>query len=229
MKKNIVLFLFLTFNFAHGQSVNIWFRTTFSYSFKNNISVDAEFQHRRQQGFEGNHPLHKNLVFSIRSWMHYSFDNNGKLHLSPLAYYKLYAPIQKIEDESVPAQKELRSSLGYSYQHKFTDKFSVNGRAMLEYRIFLQNNNWFRQRSRIGAKYQINDVYGLVFQEEILFNLNELFKKNFYDQNRITLGVQKKTNKQNYELGYMYVYRLPQRSSDQFSDHNFYINLTFHL
>lgn len=188
-----------------------------------------EFQHRRQQGFEDDHPLHKNLVFSARPWVHYSFDNNGKLHLAPLAYYKLYAPIQKIEDESRPAQKELRSSLGYSYQYKLTDKFSVNGRAMLEYRIFLQNNNWFRQRSRLGAKYQINDVYGLVFQEEILLNLNEFFKTNFYDQNRITLGVQKKTRKQNYELGYMYVDRLPQRSSDHFSDHNFYINLIFYL
>lgn len=229
MKKILFLLFFLTANLMHGQNVNTWFRTTLSKELYSQLSVDLELQHRRQQSFDHQNPFTKNLVYAVRPWINYTFKNESKLHFSPLAYYQLYPTIQKEEDLEKSVQKELRSSLASTFLFPIAPNLSFYARTMLEYRLFLHNNNWFRHRNRVEVKYRFHSKYAVLLQEEILLNLNQLANKNRYDQNRITLGVSKASTVFNYELGYSYVHRMPQKSNFYISDHNFYVNFRMKL
>ena len=77
------------------QHYNAWFRSTLSVPVGNKFKIDNEFQHRRQNGFENKNMFDKNLMFTLRSWVHYQHKEDIKFSFSPFAYFSHYKIIQK--------------------------------------------------------------------------------------------------------------------------------------
>lgn len=69
---------------------NAWIRMTLGFSATKRIKIEAELQHRRQNGIENSDMLDKNLLFSVRTWIHYQYKPWFRLSASPFAGYRHY-------------------------------------------------------------------------------------------------------------------------------------------
>ena len=70
---------------------NVWFRSTLSVPVGNKFKIDTEFQHRRQNGFENKNMFDKNLMFTLRSWVHYQHKEDIKFSFFAI---RLFFPLQ---------------------------------------------------------------------------------------------------------------------------------------
>lgn len=87
-------------------------------------------------------------------------------------------------------QIELRPHLGFGYQQKISEKFSVNHRIKSEFRFFEQENGRFeygnnRTRYMLNVQYRFLPKFTLSAFDEIHLNIGKKIVKNVFDQNRI--------------------------------------------
>lgn len=215
-------------NLCPAQShFNAWFRITSAYNLNQYFRLDAEFQHRRQNGFENHNPLDKNLMFTFRSWLHYRYSKSLKFSVSPFAYFSNYRIIQTPADETAKPLKEIRFSLAAEWQQVLYRKNLLFFRSALEYR----NIEGFtlpvlRLRNRIGYKYRISEKISPGIYNEFLTNVSGLSGPHWFDHNRTAATLEIRLSKQaKVDVGYIYIYRLPLNRNHYAREHVLFLNL----
>jgi len=209
---------------------NTWFRTTVSVPAGKKITVDAEWQHRRQDGFTNSNMLNKNLLFSFRNWINYKYNKQVTFSLSPFAYFSNYHIIQKLSDETAAPSHEIRFSGALMVQNEFVSRFIFTGRTAIEYRLPDNSNNIIRARERLGLGYGFSSRYKLTVFNEVLVNVMGTTKNHFFDHNRIGIDVEYKPARLvKLDLGYIYIARLPLGNIDLLNEHDIFLNLSFQL
>ena len=113
------------------QHYNAWFRSTLSVPVGNKFKIDNEFQHRRQNGFENKNMFDKNLMFTLRSWVHYQHKEDIKFSFSPFAYFSHYKIIQKKNDEVASPNNEIRFSAAIELHHVIVKRFYIVDRTAI--------------------------------------------------------------------------------------------------
>lgn len=210
---------------------NAWFRATSSVPVANKLKIDNEFQHRRQNGFDNTNMFDKNLMFTFRNWLHYQHNKKVKLSVSPFAYFVNYKIIQKQADETVKPNKEVRFSLALSTQHLILKKTYVVDRTIIEYRLFQGNQpNLVRLRTRLGFRYDFTEKIQLSFSDEVLLNIAGTTYEHLFDHNRVGFDLEYGILPGlKLDMGYLYIVRLPTKSTTKLYENNFFINLTYLL
>lgn len=208
---------------------NAWIRMTLSFSATKRIKIDAELQHRRQNGFENSDMLDKNLLFSARTWLHYQYKPWFRLSASPFAYYRHYKPIIHKSDETAGAAEELRFALAAEVRSKIKEKIAVLYRISLEYR-FLNNypSSIVRIRNRLGLQYTINPKLNMVAYDEFFINARGVNREHIFDHNRIAVSFEYEVKpKLKLEAGYMYITRLPLQAGNLLYENNIFLNVAY--
>uniref|UniRef100_F4C757 DUF2490 domain-containing protein n=1 Tax=Sphingobacterium sp. (strain 21) TaxID=743722 RepID=F4C757_SPHS2 len=210
---------------------NAWFRSTLSVPVGEKFKVDNEFQHRRQNGFENENMLDKNLMFTYRTWVHYQHSEDVKFSVSPFAYFQHYRIIQNHSDETAKPNSEVRFSTAVELQHELLDRFYIVDRSALEYRIFSSNQpDITRLRNRFGFRYDFTERLKVGIFDELLFNLSGTTYHHFFDHDRLGLNVEYKVlSNLKFDIGYMHIARLPLASTTKLYEDNLYLNLTYQL
>lgn len=210
---------------------NAWVRMTLSSYATKRIKIDAELQHRRQNGFENSDMLDKNLLFSARTWIHDQYKPWFRLSASPFACYRHYKPIIHKSDETAGAAEELRFALAAELRPKITGKIALLYRLSLEYRLL---NNYpssiVRLRNRLGLQYTIHPKLGMVVYDEFFMNAGGVNREHIFDHNRIAMGFEYEVKpKLKLEAGYMYITRLPLQSGNLLYENNLFLNVSYAL
>lgn len=213
------------------QHYNAWFRGTLSVPVGKKFKIDNEFQHRRQNGFENENLLDKNLMLAYRTWVQYQHNEDVKFSLSPFAYFSNYKIIQKQSDEVVSPNSEIRFSAAVELQHIIVKKFYVVDRTAIEYRMFDNNQSDItRLRNRFGFRYNFTEKLKLSIYDELLFNLSDTTQHHFYDHDRIGLTLEYKVLPYlKFDFGYIHIARLPLTSTTKLHENNIFLNLTYQL
>ncbi|RQP08362.1 MAG: DUF2490 domain-containing protein [Parapedobacter sp.] len=210
---------------------NAWFRSTLSIPVGEKFKIDNEFQHRRQNGFENENMLDKNLMFTYRNWVHYQHSEDVKFSVSPFAYFKHYRIIQNHSDETARPNSEVRFSAAVELQHEILKRFYIVDRSAVEYRIFSNNQSDItRLRNRFGFRYDFTEKLKVGIFDELLFNLSGTTYHHFFDHDRLGLNVEYKVlSNLKFDIGYMHIARLPLASTTKLYEDNLYLNLTYQL
>ena len=209
---------------------NAWFRGTLGIPINNKIKVDAELQHRRQNGFDKCNPLDKNLMLSLRNWVHYQHNDNLKFTVSPFAYFYHYRIIQKQDDENMKPSNEVRFSAAVELQQPIFRKFYVANRTTVEYRMFNNGQNITRARYRFGGRYEFSRRLKTIGYDEVFLNVSGVSSVHFFDQNRISISLEYKISSQwKFDAGYMYLTRSRQSNNSFLYENNILLNLTYEL
>ncbi len=213
------------------QHYNVWFRGTLSVPVGKKFKIDNEFQHRRQNGFENENLLDKNLMLAYRTWVQYQHNEDVKFSLSPFAYFSNYKIIQKQSDEVVSPNSEIRFSAAVELQHIIVKKFYVVDRTAIEYRMFDNNQSDItRLRNRFGFRYDFTEKLKLSIYDELLFNLSGTTQHHFFDHDRIGLTLEYKILPYlKFDIGYIHIARLPLTSTTKLQENNIFLNLTYQL
>jgi len=211
--------------------LNAWFRGTVSIPVGSKIKVDAEFQHRRQNGFDNRDMLDKNLMFTFRNWIHYQHNSAFKFSLSPFAYFSNYKIIQKNADETAASNSEIRFSAAVELHREMVKRFYIIDRTAAEYRLFQNNQpDITRLRNRLGFRYHFTNIFKLSVFDEILVNVAGTTHIHFFDQNRMGLDLEYNVLPSlKFDVGYMYIDRLPLISSTRLNEKNIFLNLTYQM
>lgn len=206
-----------------------WFRITGDLSLSNKIRIDAELQHRRQNGFESYNPFDKPLMLAFRGWIHYQRSENFRYSFSPFAWFANYRIVRQPADETTKPGNEMRVSAAADGQHKIPGKWSMLGRSAIEYRIFENNQpDIIRVRNRLGIRYDFSAQVRLSVYDELLFNIAGTSTNHFFDHNRIGVMMEQKISRGlKLEAGYIYVNRLPVTNDMELTEHNFILNIIF--
>ncbi len=227
-----VAWLFTASEFrAQQPHQNAWMRTTLSYDAGSKIKIDGEFQHRRQSGFESNDCLDKELMYTLRSWVHYQHNEWVKFSVSPFAYFSHHRIIQQETDLSSDPVREMRISAAVDLQHGIFKKFFLTDRNAMEYRIFQGSaNNITRMRNRLGVRYDFAPTLKAGIYEELFVNLSGTTTYYFFDHKRNVVFLDyTPVRGLRVETGYAYTIRLPPGNLKKIKENNFYLNLTFLL
>lgn len=208
-----------------------WFRGTLSVPVSEKFKVDNEFQHRRQNGFESENMLDRNLMFTYRAWVNYQHSENVKFSVSPFAYFKHYRIIQNRLDETAEPNSEVRFSAAVELQHEILKRFYIVDRSAVEYRIFSnRQSDITRLRNRFGFRYDFTKKLKVGIFDELLFNLSGTTYHHFFDHDRLGLNVEYKVlSNLKFDIGYMHIARLPLVSTTKLYEDNLYLNLTYQL
>lgn len=230
--KSFILLLILLLSWTHVDAqnqTNSWMRATLSIPVKEHFIIDAEIQHRRQNGFNNDNLFDKNLVFSYRNWVHYQRQPGIKFSLSPLAYYSNYKMIISQADADANPSSEIRFSGAMELKHQLGRQIDVSGRSAFEYRIFDGNqNDILRFRNKLGLLYSISESWKMNAFMEILVNLSGTEMAHFLDHNRFGANVEYHPTKNiKLELGYMYITRLPKINIQKIGENTFFLNFTY--
>jgi len=213
------------------QHYNVWFRGTLSVPVGRKFKIDNEFQHRRQNGFGNTNLFDNNLMFTFRNWVHYQHNDDVKFSLSPFAYFSNYKIIQKQAEENATPNNEIRFSAAVELQHSVLKKFYVVDRTAIEYRIFNGNQSDItRLRNRFGFRYDFTEKIKLSLFDELLFNLSGTTQHHFFDHNRLGIDFEYKVKPYlKFDIGYIYITRLPLTSTTKLHENNIFLNLTYQL
>src|SRR5690554_3569418 len=92
------------------QHYNAWFRSTLSFPVGKKFKIDTEFQHRRQNGFENKNMFDKNLMFTLRSWVHYQHKEVKKFSFCHLANFSNNRIIKTKKTKTETQNNEIRFS-----------------------------------------------------------------------------------------------------------------------
>src|SRR5690606_2005803 len=213
------------------QHYNAWFRSTLSISVGKKFKIDNEFQHRRQNGFENENLLDKNLMLAYRTWVQYQHNEDVKFSLSPFAYFSNYKIIQKQSDEVVSPNTEIRFSAAVEVQHEIFKKLYVIDRNALEYRISSNSQSDItRLRARFGVRYEFTEHIKLTVFDELFFNVAGTPIEHVFDHDRIGLTLEYKVLPYlKFDIGYIYITRLPLTSTTKLHENNIFLNVTYQL
>lgn len=209
--------------------INSWFRTTLSIPVTEKIKTDIELQHRRQNDFEGDNLFGKNLMYSFRTWIFYRQDEDMVYGISPFAYFSNYKMIQKESDAGESPANEYRFSATIELQHELADKFFIVDRTALEYRFFEGTmENVIRLRNRLSFRYDFNADYNIAVGNEILLNASGSDARHIFDHNRIFTNFSYRLNSElKFDMGYIYISRLPRNNVEVVEESNLYLNFTY--
>lgn len=225
-----VIWLCFAQNLQAQHHQNAWFRSTISVQIKPKIELEAEFQHRRQSGFESVNRLGENLMFSYRSWIHYPLNKDVKVSLSPFAYFVNYKIIEQPLDAVTESKSEIRFSAAIALQHELFSNFFINHRSATEYRVFENSANITRLRNRLGLRYDVNEKLKLGLYDELLFNIHGTTTSHFLDHNRIGLSITYQLlSDLKVETGYMQISRLPIASENKLQESNLLLHFTYQV
>ena len=233
IKINTIIFIvtlaFFAPKISAQEHTNSWFRTTLSISVTEKIKTDIELQHRRQNDFESNNLFDKNLMYTFRTWMYYKQNKDVVYALSPFAYFSNYKIIQKQSDAIVKPTNEYRFTASVELQHELANKFFVVDRTALEYRVFEGSiENVIRLRNRLAFRYDINTKYNIALSDEILINTTGTDAQHIFDHNRLFSNFSFKPKPSlKFDVGYIYISRLPKSNNDLVDESNFYLNFTY--
>lgn len=210
---------------------NAWIRMTLAFSATKRIKADAELQHRRQNGYENQSMLDKNLLFSGRTWIHYQYKPWFRLSASPFACYRHYKPIIHKSDETAAAAKELRFALAAELRPKITEKIAMLYRISLEYRLLNHYpSSIIRIRNRLGLMYRFNQKLSMLAYDEFFMNARGANHEHVFDHNRIAISFEYEVKpKLKLEAGYMYVARLPLQANHLLYENNIFLNVAYTL
>ena len=213
------------------EHTNSWFRTTVSIPVTEKIKTDVELQHRRQNDFESNNFFDKNLMYTFRTWIYYKQNNDVVYAISPFAYFSNYKTIQKENDALAKPTNEYRFSASVELQHELATKFFIVDRTALEYRVFESSmKNVVRLRNRMAFRYDFNLKYNIAFGDEILINAKGTDVQHIFDHNRIFIYFSYKLKSSlKFDIGYIYISRLPKSNTNLIEENNFYLNFTYTL
>jgi hypothetical protein len=224
----------LLIGFVHLQSIysqehtNAWLRSTLRLTlYHDKVYLDNEFQHRRQNGFGNNNPLDKSLLNSYRIWIHYQFNKNNKLSISPFSYFSSHPLIVEQKDEQANIRSEKRFALAYLWTPNLTTKVKFIARTAIELRIF-NNNFLFRTRYRFGLTYQPFEKMRFVFYGESFLHCPSGFENNIFDQLRTVAMLECKISKSlKVELGFMPAFRQSTFYESKWYERNILAYLTY--
>lgn len=216
---------------AQQDHCNAWARTTLSYSVSPKIKIDGEFQHRRQSGFGNKDCLEDDLMYTLRSWIHYQHNESVKFSVSPVAYFSHHRIIQQESDVLADPVREIRFSAAADLQHELFRKFFVTARNAAEYRIFRNNTpDITRMRNRLGVRYDFMPGLKAGFYGELFVNLSGSATYYFFDHKRKAFTLEYSlTPWIKVETGYIHIIRLPPGNLAKIRENNLFLNLTFLL
>lgn len=210
---------------------NTWFRTTVSYHVSEKVKADVELQHRRQNGFENDNILDKNLMYSFRGWLHYQYSSNTGFSVAPFAYFINYPIIQNVSGESANPFHEIRFAAAIDNRNKIMEKWGLLERSALEYRI--PDNSiprTLRLRNRLRLQYAVSSKLDLSLSDELFCNIAGVSTSHFFDHNRVGLTLEYRISPgMKLEAGYIYIIRLPLADDILRREHNIMMNFTFQL
>lgn len=234
LKKNSALLLLVglfSMNIYSQKHTNSWFRTTFSIPVTEKIKTDIELQHRRQNDFESDNLLDKNLMYTIRTWIYYKQNKDVVYAISPFAYFSNYKIIQKESDAVAKPTNEYRFTASIELQHQLANKFCVVDRTAIEYRVFEGSiENTTRLRNRLAFRYDFNSKYNLAIGDEILVNTTGTDAQHMFDHNRAFTNLSYKPNSAvKFDIGYIYISRLTKTNVDLIEESNIFLNFTYTL
>jgi hypothetical protein len=221
------------FNFAQiVPHLNFWGRISISNSFSEKFRGKIEFQHRRQNdiAFPNMNLFDKKLLNSVRTWVHYQHREDISFSLSPFAYYWHNSIIVNESDRFNPTIKEIRFSAAVDLKHEIVKNLWLVDRACFEYRLFNNNPDIIRMRTRLGLRYEFNKKWNITLFDEIFLNLAGSLPSNMFDHDRIAALLNyKPTENIRIETGYIFISRLPKASDEFLHENNFMIHLYFTL
>jgi hypothetical protein len=230
----IILVVIVTFfapKTVAQEHTDSWFRTTLSIPITEKIKTDIELQHRRQNDFENDNLFDKNLMYTFRTWLYYKQNKDVVYAISPFAYFSNYKIIQKESDAVAKPTNEYRFTASIELQHLLATKFYIVDRTAIEYRVFEGSiENTTRLRNRLAFRYDFNSKYNLAIGDEILVNTTGTDAQHMFDHNRAFTNLSYKPNSAvKFDIGYIYISRLPKSNIDLIEESNFYINFTYTL
>lgn len=210
---------------------NMWMRTTLGYSIHEKVSVETEFQHRRQNGYENVNMFRKALMYSFRNWWHYQHNPQLKISFSPFAYYQHYPIIREQKDCDEGYRSEIRVSTAAEYRHPLSEKFSLLNRGAAEYRIFEKKPvPVSRARYRLGISYSIHDNVKLIVYDELLVNLSGVKTGHLLDHNRSGFQVEYEIFQGfRLDIGYIHINRLPLTGKPLLRENNLVVNIGYKI
>jgi len=210
---------------------NAWFRGTVSASLHPKMRMEAEVQHRRQNGFENDNMLHKPLMHSFRTWIHYQHNDALRFSVSPFACFSNNGIIQQKEDEWLLPNHEIRFTAAIELKKPLMHKLHYIIRPGIEYRWFRERNDKIsRARNKFGLKYEIAKKLNALVYDELLLNVSGVSSDHFFDHNRLGVLMEYKlSQKIKAELGYIYIHRLPLKHDIYLAENNAIMNITYHL
>ena len=213
------------------EHTNSWFRITISIPVTEKIKTDIELQHRRQNNFESDNLFDKNLMYTFRMWVYYKQNKDVVYAISPFAYFSNYKIIQKESDAVAKPTNEYRFSASIELQHELATKFFIIDRTALEFRVFEgRTENVVRIRNRLALRYDFSLKYNIAFGDEIFINAKGTDVQHIFDHNRIFTNFSYKPKSSlKFDIGYIYISRLPKINADLIEESNFYLNFTYTL
>jgi hypothetical protein len=151
--------------------------------------------------------------------------------ISPFAYFSNYKIIQKESDAVLKPTNEYRFSASVKLQHELANKFFIVDRTGIEYRAFEGAiENVIRLRNRFALRYDLNSNYNVAIGDEIFINASGTNTQHIFDHNRIFTNLSYNLNSAvKFDIGYIYISRLPQSNTDVLEENNIYLNFTYRL
>lgn len=223
----LIIGVFVPLSLA-AQHNNAWFRTTVRLPLDKKLFVDAEFQHRRQNGLGNRNLCDQHLMFTYRAWLHYQYNPSVKFSVSPFAYFSNYKIIQQKKDEQERPIGEFRYAIASEIQKSLPRKTFVIYRIGLEYRSF-QTSKDLRSRSRIGFQYQLSQKIKAAVYDELFLSLNNT-AAGLYDHNRVALVCEYKLSAHlTLDFGYIYIHRRVVKNKSSLKENNMTISLIYKL
>lgn len=214
---------------AAQEHINSWFRTTLSIPVTEKIKTDVELQHRRQNDFESDNLFEKNLMYTFRTWIYYKQNEDIVYGISPFAYFSNYKIIQKESDTKENPANEYRFSATIELQHELADNFFIVDRTALEYRVFEGvAENVVRLRNRLSFRYDFNSKFNISVGDEVFINASGTDAQHIFDHDRLFSNFSfKPRHSLKFDVGYIYISRLPKNNIDLLEESNFYFNFTY--
>ncbi len=211
------------------EHINSWFRTTLSTSITEKIKNDIELQHRRQNDFESGGLFDKNLMYTFRTWIYYNQNKDVTYAVSPFAYFSNYKIIQKESDAIAASANEYRFTASVELQNELATNFFIVDRTALEYRVFEGSiENVIRLRNRLAFRYDFNSKFNTSIGDEIFINALGTDTHHIFDHNRLFANFSFKPKPSlKFDIGYIYISRLPKNNTDLSEESNFYFNFTY--
>jgi hypothetical protein len=227
----VIIIFFLATKTVAQEHTNSWFRTTLSIPVTAKIKSDLELQHRRQNDFESNNPFDKNLMYSFRTWLYYKQNKDVVYAISPFAYFSNYKIILKESDADAKPTNEYRFTASVELQHELANAFFIIDKTTIEYRAFEGSiKNTTRLRNKLAFRYDFTSKYNLAIGDEVFINASGTNALHIFDQNRLFTNFSYKPNSVvKFDIGYIYISRLPQSNIDLIDENNIYLNFTYTL
>ena len=235
IKINAIIFIvtvaFLALKSSAQKHTNSWFRTTLSIPVTEKIKTDIELQHRRQNDFASHKLFDKNLMYTFRTWIYYKQNKDVVYAISPFAYFSNYKIIQKQSDAVAKPTSEYRFSASVELQHELATKFFIVDRTALEYRVFeAAVENVMRLRNRLAFRYDFTSKFNTTIGDEIFINASGTDVQHIFDHDRLFTNFSFKPKPAlKFDVGYIYISRLPKNNTDLLEESDFYLNFTYAL